>query len=189
MSTNATSTSAPPEAFLVDSDCDPQLVLLFRALGFRARNVLNVQLPNDDTLLWAWARNHGYILVCHDKHRDAESRFSFFSEMYYRGGQVIRIGGQPGQDPIWALGKVLAHRPTWQQYFAADSGEVVVHSSGCNFKSAEELFRRSRYIMRIPFEDPAVPVRNRAPIERNRPSKPKLPRASERLVEEEPKGS
>lgn len=149
------------ERFLVDTDVDVEVIDLLRRLGFRARNALMVKAPNDDTQLLIWARDHDYILVCHDKHRDAKARYSFYAEMYYRGGRVIRIGGQPGQDALWAVGKLLAQRPTWQEHFRQDSGECVVHPSGCNFNTAAKLFERSTYTLRLPFEDPAVPLKAR----------------------------
>ena len=177
MSTNASSTSESPsrERFLVDSDCDPELVHLLRRVGFRSKSVLGLTIPNDDTECLKWARKHGYILVCHDKHRDAKTRYAFYSEMYYRGGQLIRIGGQPGQSAHWALGKILAHRPEWQEYFRKDSGEAVVHPAACRFTNAAKLFDRSRYALRLPFEDPTVPLKSRTPLVRERKRKKKLP--------------
>ena len=177
MSTNDPSTNESPskERFLVDSDCDPELVDLLRKVGFRAKSVLSLKIPNDDTAALIWARKNGYILVCHDKHRDAKTRYSFYSEMYYRGGQLIRIGGKPGQSPHWALGKILAQGPTWQDHFRQDSGQAVVHPSGCNFTPAAKLFERSRYDLRLPFEDPAVPLKSRVPLAKERRRKRKSP--------------
>lgn len=177
MSTNEPSTNESPskERFLVDSDCDPELVVLLRKVGFRAKSVLSLNVPNDDTRLLIWAREHGYILVCHDKHRGAKTKYSFYSEMYYRGGQVIRVGSRPGQSALLALGKILVHLPTWQEHFRNDSGEAVVHPSGCNFTNAAKLFDRSRYALRLPFEDPAVPLKSRERLTKKRKTKRKLP--------------
>lgn len=169
------------EKFLIDSDCDPELVRLLQRVGFRARSVLALQIANDDTLNLIWAREHGYILVCHDKRRDHVTKYAFNSEMFYRGGQVIRISGQPGQDATLALGKILAQRPAWQEHFRKDSGQVVVHPRGCNFTTAAALFERTRYALKLPMEDPAVPLRERKrlPI---RKRKPREPRASAGLM-------
>ena len=172
-----------PERFLIDSDVDPEIIALLKKLGFKARGVLTLPIENEDTLLLIWARKRGYILVCHDKHRDAKQRYSFYSEMYYRGGQVIRISGKPGQDALFALGKILVHRPEWQGHFLSDSGEVVVHPTGCNFTTAAMLFERSSYSMRLTFEDPAIPLKSRAAIpKKKRARKVRAPRASGPLL-------
>ena len=169
LSTNDTSIdrlqSHSLERFLVDSDINPELVALLRKVGFKATHAAWQQIPNDDTEYLVWARKHGYILVCHDKHRDTKTKYSFYSEMYYRGGQVIRVG-KPGQSTLRLLGVILAQRHVWQECFRKDSGEAVVHPSGCNFTDAQKLFERSRYEMRLPFEDPAVPLKNRKPLRR-----------------------
>jgi len=189
LSTNPTSTDEPREAFLVDADCDPELVTLLRKVGFRARGVWTLRLSgeskhvNEDTGFLIWAREHGCILVCHDLHGDSKTKYAFWSEMYYRGGHLIRIGGQPGQSALLALGKILAHRPTWQEKFAEDSGEAVVHPSGCNFTNAATKFERTRYALRLPFEDPALPLRTRTPLPRRpRAKKQKPPPASSPLL-------
>jgi uncharacterized protein (DUF433 family) len=153
------------ERFLLDSDTDPELINFLRKVGFRATHATWHNIPNDDTQYLIWARKHGYILLCHDKHRDAKTKYAFYSELYYRGGQVIRVG-KPGYPLLYCLGCVLAQRYKWQKYFESDSGEVVVHSGGCNFTNAEKLLRRSSYKMRLPFEDPSIPLKTRKSLPR-----------------------
>lgn len=171
MSTNDTSIgksqSQPPssERFLVDSDVDIELVILLRKVGLKATHATWHNIPNDDTEYLKWARSHGYILVNHDKHRDAKTQHSFYSEMFYRGGRVIRVG-KPGQPILRLLGCILAQRHLWLAYFAKDSGEAVVHPSGCNFTNASKLLERSKYEMRLPFEDPSIPLKDRKPLKR-----------------------
>ena len=150
---------------MVDSDIDPELVTLLRKVGFKATHATWQKIPNDDTKYLIWARKHDYILVNHDKHRDAKTKYSFYSEMYYRGGRVIRVG-QPGQPTLRLLGCILAQHHIWSAYFADDSGEAIVHPSGCNFTNAYKLFERSKYTLRLPFEDPSIPVKNRQPVSR-----------------------
>ncbi|MBN1862519.1 MAG: DUF5615 family PIN-like protein [Dehalococcoidales bacterium] len=175
MSTNGISIDKsqlqPPnlERFLVDSDIDPELVFLLRKVGFRATHASWRNIPNDDTKFLVWARKYGYILVSHDKHRDTKTKYSFYSEMYYRGGRVIRVG-KPGQPILRLLGCILAQRHRWLEHFASDSGEAVVHPSGCNFNNACELFERSKFALRLPFEDPSIPLKSRRPLSRK--SKP-----------------
>lgn len=172
MSTKGTSIGKPrpqphdSERFLVDSDVNPELVLLLRKVGFKATHATWHDIPNDDTLYLKWARKRDYILINHDKHRDAKTKYSFYSEMYYRGGRVIRVG-IPGHPPRRLLGCILAQQHKWQEYFAHDSGEAVVHPSGCNFNSAAKLFERSQYQMRLPFEDPSVPLKERKPSKKH----------------------
>jgi hypothetical protein len=81
---------------LVDSDIDPELVILLRRIGFKATHATWQKIPNDDTKYLIWGRKHNYVLVNHDKHRDAKTKYSFYSEMFYHGGRVIRVG-KPGQ--------------------------------------------------------------------------------------------
>jgi len=177
LSTNGISTDRPQsqltnlERFLVDSDIDPKLVLLLRKVGFKATHATWHNIPNDDTGYLIWGRKHGYILVNHDKHRDARTRYSFYSEMYYHGGQVIRVG-KPGQPILRLLGCILAQRHKWQEYFSRDSGEASVHPGGCNFNAAHELLERSKYALRLPFEDPSIPLKTRKPTRRIRTKKP-----------------
>jgi len=160
------SLSHSSERFLIDSDIDPELVFLLRKVGFKATHATwHENIPNDDTKYLMWARKHGYILVCHDKHRDAKTKYSFYSEMYYRGGRVIRVG-RPGQPTLRLLGCILAQRHMWSEHFAKDSGEAVVHPSGCPFNNAGKLLERSKYNMRLPFEDPSISLKERQPLKR-----------------------
>ncbi len=149
------------ERFLIDSDINPELVFLLRKIGSKSTHATwHQSIPNDDTEYLKWARNHNYILVCHDKHRDAKTRYSFYSEMYYRGGQVIRVG-RPGQNILRLLGVIFAQRHNWQKYFEKDSGEAIAHPSGCKFIDAKTLLERSQYSLRLPFEDPSIPLKTR----------------------------
>jgi hypothetical protein len=174
----------PREAFLIDADCDPELVGLLRKVGFRAKGAWTVRSKhaNEDTGFLIWARDHGYILVCHDVHGDTKTKHAFWSEMYYHGGHLIRIGGTSGQHALWALSKILVHRPTWQQHFAVDSGEATVHSAGCNWVSATRRLEQTRYKLRLPFEDPAVPLKDRVPLKRRKGRTERNPPASAPLL-------
>ena len=162
------------ERFLIDSDIDPELVFLLRKVGLKATHATWHDIPNDDTKYLIWARKHNYILVNHDKHRDAKTKYSFYSEMYYHGGRVIRVG-KPGQSTLRLLGCILAQHHRWSAHFATDSGEAVVHPSGCNFKTAGELLEQSQYTLRLPFEDPSIPLKQRQPLTRKPRVKRKLP--------------
>jgi hypothetical protein len=162
------------ERFLVDSDIDPELVFLLRKVGFKATHATWQKIPNDDIEYLKWGKKRGYILVCHDKHRDTKTKYNFYSELYYHGGRIIRVG-KPGHPPLRLLGCILAQRHMWLDYFAHDSGEASVHPSGCNFTNAHELLERSQYTMRLPFEDPAIPLKNRDPISQKRAKKKKTP--------------
>src|SRR5687767_5947699 len=141
------------EKFLVDSDCDPGLGALLRSVGFRAKSILQIKIPNDDVAALRWCNKYGYILVCHDRHKDTQTRYAFNSEMLHRGGRVIRISGVPGQDALLALGKILVHRPSWQKHFSDSPGQAVVHPSGCNFTDAKTLLDRSTFRLRHPLPE------------------------------------
>jgi len=162
------------ERFLIDSDIDPELVFLLRKVGLKATHATWHDIPNDDTKYLIWARKHNYILVNHDKHRDAKTRYSFYSEMYYHGGRVIGVG-KPGQSTLRLLGCILAQHHRWAEHFATDSGEAVVHPSGCNFKNASELLAHSAYTMRLPFADPAIPLKGRLALKKKPKMRRKLP--------------
>jgi hypothetical protein len=180
LSTNGISIDKPQslspnlERFLIDSDIDPELVFLLRKLGFKATHATWHDIPNDDTKYLIWARKHNYILVNHDKHRDAKTKYSFYSEMYYHGGRVIRVG-KPGQPTLRLLGCILAQHHRWSAHFATDSGEAVVHPSGCNFTNASTLLERSKYKMRFPFEDPSIPLKQRQPSKKKTTIRRRLP--------------
>ena len=175
----------PDPKFLIDSDCDPELVNLLRRIHFQARSVLKIKIKgrhrNDDTQNLIWAREHGYMLVCHDQISDAQTRHSFNSELYYRGGQVLRIGGQPGQDPRWALAKILVWRPRWEAFFREDSGMFLCGGENHRKWTAAELFAMTSYELRLPFDDPAVPLKRRLRLEKRarkssaRPGEQRLP--------------
>lgn len=177
MNTNATLTGQPQALanvwrFLLDSDMDPELVFLLRKVGRKATHATwHHNIPNNDTKYLIWARKRGYVLVCHDKHRQEETKYSFYSEMYYRGGWVIRVG-KPGQPTLRLLGCILAQEHRWSEEFSKGSGEASVHPSGCNWTSAFGKLERSRYSLRLPFPDPSIPLKQRQPLKRrSRPRK------------------
>jgi len=96
----------------------------------------------NDTAIARWARQHHYILVCHDKHRDKKTRLELFFEIYRNGGRIIRIGGAPDQDPLTALGKILVHRDEWRDFFADNDGIVVVHKEGMKKLPSHQLYAK-----------------------------------------------
>jgi hypothetical protein len=147
---------------------------LLNRVGFRAQSILALDIENNDVEALKWARRNRCILVCHDQHKDTQTRYAFHEEMYRRGGKVIRIGGEPGQDPLFALGKILAQRPAWQRHFEEHpSGQAIVHMGGCKFSTAALLFERASYRYQLPFgDDPAMSLKERKPL----PAKPRQPR-------------
>ena len=162
--------SLSSERFLIDSDIDPELVFLLRKVGLKATHATWQKIPNNDTEYLKWARKHNYILVNHDRHKDAKTKFAFYSELYYHGGRVIRVG-KPGQSPLRLLGCILAQHHRWSEHFSSDSGEAVVHPSGCNFKTASKLMEYSKYSLRLPFEDPSIPLKQRKRLTRTKTKK------------------
>ena len=129
------------ERLLLDADVNPELTPLLRAVGFDAEFApsLGVNIRNDRDLL-RWARRRRYILICHDKFKDKQTRVELYPELYHRGGQIIQIGGGPAQDPYTALGKLLVNRKDWLEWFKSHSGYVLVHSQGMIKRDSSELY-------------------------------------------------
>jgi len=101
--------------------------------------------------------------------------------MYYHGGEVIRVG-EPGQPTFRLLGCILAQYHKWSEYFENDSGEAVVHPCGCNFTAAVKLLERSSYALRLPFEDPSIPIKDRQNLSRASYKRPQKIPPIEQLV-------
>lgn len=156
------------ERLLLDADVNPELIPLLRAIGFHAEFApsLGVNIRNDRSLL-RWARRHRYILVCHDKFKDKQTRVELYPELYNRGGQIIQIGGGPAQDPYAALGKLLVNRNDWLEWFKNHDGYVLVHSQGMKKRDANELY--SIVQSKMPLEaDPVRTLRQRERSKRRR---------------------
>ncbi len=153
MSTKGISTSGLlRERFLADTDVDPEIVILLRKLGFLARSAHKIKCVNDDTQLLKWARRNGYILVCHDRHKDTKTKHAFYAEMYRRGGHVIRVTQPPSQSPLLTLAKILIHRSNWLAHFQEESGEFVAPAfQEGSFKSAGKLYERITQQQQLPF--------------------------------------
>jgi hypothetical protein len=156
------------ERLLLDADVNPDLIPLLRAVGFHAEFApsLKVNIRNDRSLL-RWARKHRYILVCHDKFKDRQTRIELYPELYHRGGQIIQIGGGPAQDSYMALGKLLVNRNTWLEWFKEHQGYVLVHSQGIKMRDATELYTIVQ--SRMPLEtEPVRTLKQRETIKRQR---------------------
>lgn len=114
-----------------------------QSVGFDVEFALHVGVNvRDDTAIVRWARQHDRIFLCHDKHQDKRTRLELYPEIYYNGGKIIRIGGAPDQDPLVALGKILAHLDEWRDFFGANDGMVVVHKQGINYLPSDKLYAR-----------------------------------------------
>jgi hypothetical protein len=114
-----------------------------RAVGFGVRFALRVGVDvTSDAAILRWAREHDYILVCHDRHKDRKTRLELYPEIYHNGGRIICVGGGPDQDPLVALGRILVHLDEWRDFFAQNDGIVVVHKTGMNVTPSYELYAR-----------------------------------------------
>jgi hypothetical protein len=129
---------------LLDADINPELERVLQAVGFATESALRIGIDvRDDTALLRWARKNRYILVCHDRHRDRRTNQQFYPEIYHRGGRVIQISGDSGQDLLTALGKVLVHREKWRDFFKDNDGiATVTQASGVKLDPAEKLYAR-----------------------------------------------
>lgn len=114
-----------------------------RAVGFRVQFAprVGVDVTNDVAVL-RWAREHGHILVCHDKHKDKKTRLELYPEIYHNGGKIIRIGGTPDQDPLVALGRILVHLDEWRDFFAQNDGMVVVAKDKIIYNPSDKLYSK-----------------------------------------------
>ena len=165
----------PLEHLLLDTDVDVGLCPYLEAVGFRVRFALHVGVNvRSDTAILRWAREHGYILVCHDKHSDKSTRLELYPELYERGGKIVRIAGNPGQNEITALGKILVHRDKWSSWFAENDGEVVVTSQKIICHDAHYLY--TTHVQGALQIDPVKTIRRSRPTSpRPRQSRPKQP--------------
>jgi hypothetical protein len=180
---SATSIKLPKlERLLLDGDINAELEPLLRAVGFRTESAYRIDANiRSDTALIRWARRNRYIFVCHDRLRDRKTNQYVYPEIYHHGGKVIRIGGDPSQDPLTALGKVLLHREKWREFFAEHDGVAIVHGTGVHLKAASALYTYVQREMKLT-KDPAGTLRKRKAGRRRGQKRPKVVRASARLV-------
>lgn len=88
---------------------------------------MRVDIKND-TAIAKYAKRHGRILVCHDRHKDEPTRYSLYQEIYHNGGQMIEIKGGSQQNVFECLGKFLIHRERWVDFFHDNEGIFVIKS-------------------------------------------------------------
>jgi len=88
------------------------------------------------------SRKEGRILVCHDQHKDKETKLRLYPEMYKRGGKILQIGGDSSQNILNALGKILIWREQWSPWFEENDGKVIVHKERPIFQTALMLVNR-----------------------------------------------
>jgi hypothetical protein len=126
---------------LLDTDINVDLEPLLRAIGFRPEFALRVgaNVRNDADIL-RWARKHRYILVCHDKFKDKQTRLELYPEVYHHGGHIIQIGGGPSQDPYMSLAKILMFMQEWVNWFETNNGIVIVTGQTNKYQDARKLF-------------------------------------------------
>lgn len=172
------------ERLLLDADVNAELEPLLRAVGFRTQFALRVGVNiRSDRGILRWARKNGYILVCHDKFKDRQTRVELYPELYLRGGQIIQIGGGPSQDPYTALGKLLVYRNTWVDWFKGNNGIVIVHSQGIKLRDAHQLYTIVQ--SKMPLEtEPVHTLRQRKHPKRQVRKRPRqIPLEQERLLD------
>lgn len=129
------------ERLLLDADVNVELEPLLKAIGFYTQFALRVGVNiRSDLSILRWARRHRYILVCHDKFRDNQTRIELYPELYHRGGRIIQIAGGPEQDPYRSLGKLLLYRDTWVEWFKDHDGIVILSPNQIKLKDAHKLY-------------------------------------------------
>src|SRR5580700_8505685 len=83
--------------FLIDEDIDPELCPTLRKFGFRAVSAIKIAPGDRDENHLVWARKRRKIFVTRDLFRNRETRYALHAELYYRGGHIIRLGGDEKQ--------------------------------------------------------------------------------------------
>ncbi len=168
------------ERLLLDTDVNANLVRYLRALRFGVLFAAKVKVnTRDDAAIVKWARNHNRILVCHDKYQNREHKIRVFQEIYENGGHVIQIAGGSGQDILTSLGKLLANREKWINFFKENDGVALLHGGGMKPMTRQYLVRQIQGILGgksvigdIPLKSPR---RHRHPkIKLTNPNKPFL---------------
>ena len=164
----------PP--LLLDTDLSAEIQPYLEAVGFRTQFALHVDADErDDVDLVRWARENGFIYVCHDRFRDRDTKIRVYPELHQNGGKILRIAGDPSQDPLVAVGKVLVDYEKWQEWFENNDGIVIVRANNKPiYQYAHDLFARiERYLTD---DDPAQRLRHRRPSRqrgaRQRPTTP-----------------
>ena len=149
--------------------------IYLEALGFDVVLATQVEVDvTDDVEVLRWARRRRRILVCHDKHRDADTKIRMAQEIYEHGGKVVRIGGAPNQPPLTSTGKVVVHRTNWRRFFDQNgNGIVLVHMQGMKEMTREYL--RNQYQASISIPGNPIPALETRPLHRRyTPRRPRV---------------
>ena len=157
------------ERLLLDGDVNAYLERYLTTIGFDVLFATGVDVDiQDDTAVLKWARRHRRIMVCHDKFRDGQTRLRLFREVHDNGGQIIRIGGKPDQNPLTSLGKIIVHRQDWLDFFADNDGMVIVHMTGMKRMPRGYLLRQIQNVMFDPTDALQQPRRPRKRVPRRK---------------------
>lgn len=156
---------------LLDADINAELEGYLKAVGFRVEFATRVPVNiRSDRDIVRYARKHRYILIRHDRTKDKKTRLEVFPEVYRYGGKIIQISGDTSQDPLTALGKVLAQREGWKEFFTHSDGIVVVHRSGIHYLDKHALLSKVQGILDLKGMDQVADVK---PLPRKRQRKAK----------------
>ena len=123
------------ERLLLDGDIDPELAPYLKAVGFGVRFApRGSRLIRDDVKVLQLARKQGRILVCHDQHKDKETKLRLYPEIHKHGGKILQIGGDSSQKILTALGKILVWREQWVSWFKENDGKATVYQGSMYFE-------------------------------------------------------
>ena len=155
----------------MDADLDVEIKGYLDAIGFQTRFALNVDADvRSDVALLRWARENEYILVSHDKYKDASTRLELYPELNSNGGRILRITGDSSQDVLTAAGKIIVNREKWREWFKNNDGIVILKAERVIYRPAEQLFRMVQ--KRYETDDLARRLRVRKPARSgNRPAR------------------
>ena len=161
MPSNTSSTTAPKPnrqrraklpRLLLDGDVPAPTQRLIQAVGFSvviARHIPSIDIQSDVSVV-RYARKHRLVVICFDKHRDRKTNQDLYPELHRRGGKIVKIGGNPSQHPLTALGKLLFHRDAWMEWFKTNNGRFVCTGQEARRETAAELYLRIQPQLRAP---------------------------------------
>ncbi len=136
------------ERLLLDTDVNANIIRYLRAIRFDVLFAVKVKVnTRDDGAIVEWARKHNRILVCHDKYKNREHKIRVFQEIYEHGGQVIQIAGGSDQNILTSLGKILANREEWVEFFKENDGVALLHRGGMKPMPRAYLIRQLQGIL------------------------------------------
>jgi Domain of unknown function (DUF5615) len=172
------------ERLVLDADMNPRVDELLIAVGFDvvSARTLAAAIFKRDVALLQWARQQGRIVVSHDQHADKKTNHLLYPEIYHNGGKVLQVSGNPSQDVLMVVGKIILHRADWSQFFLSNNGIATVRQDKpVKLETAETLYSFIQKRMKLDI-DPVSAVKSDPIPRKQRTRVERPPRAGARLI-------